>query len=45
MDDIIFAHKLRLFDVATRLRQWGNFERGAQEYPLQAADVSDYFLQ
>jgi len=24
MDDIIFAHKLRLFDVATRLRQWGS---------------------
>ena len=24
VDDVIFAHKLRLLDVATRLRQWGS---------------------
>ena len=48
-DDVIFAHKLRLLDVAARLRQWGAHVRslglGAEEYPLQAADARDYFLQ
>jgi len=24
IDDVVFAHKLRLLDVATRLRQWGS---------------------
>jgi len=27
MDDVIFAHKLRLLDVAARLRQWGSHVR------------------
>jgi len=49
LDDVIFAHKLRLLDVAARLRQRGSLVRslelGAQEYPLQAADVRDYCLQ
>ena len=49
MDDVVFAHKLRLLDVAARLRQRGSHIRslglGAQEYLLQAADARDYFLQ
>jgi len=50
MDDVIFAHMLRLPEVAARLRQRGshasrNLGLGTQEYPLQAADARDYFWQ
>ena len=47
MDDVIFAHKLRLLDIATRLRQAAarltkSLGLGSQEYPLQTADARDY---
>ena len=50
MDDVIFAHKLTLLDVAARLRQvrqrlTRSLGRGALEYPLHAADTRNYFLQ
>jgi len=49
VDDVVFAHKLRLLDVAASLRQRGShvcsLGLGMQEYLLQAADAWDYFLQ
>ena len=49
MDDVIFAHKLRLVDVAARLRQRGSHAglglARRNIHPLQTADARDYFFQ
>jgi len=44
MDDVIFAPKLRLLDVAARLRQRGSQRLGYLVQWDQAADARGYFL-
>jgi len=48
-DDVIFAHKPRLLDVAAQLKRSAHAALGlaincAQQYELQASGRTDYFL-